>query len=166
MSIFLLLPFYVFGSLLVHELGHLFSARICRVPAFELRLGIGPRLLRFTVRGFRFCLRPFPIASVVLLDGKALHDRPLPQQLLVHMGGILFNLVMGCGFYGTTFGWINLLLAGGNLLPLYHHDGWRCGILLVRGVLQRKSEPVERAFTYSGAFVSLVITWQVIKVFV
>ena len=166
MLIFLLLPFYVFASLLVHELGHLFTARFCQVPASELGLGIGPRLLMFKVRGLRFCLRPFPIASSVLLDGKALHDRSLTQQLLVHLGGILFNLIAGCSAYGTTFGWINLLLAAGNLLPLYHHDGWRCGILIVRAILKHKNEPVERAFTYSGAFVSLVITWQVIRVFV
>lgn len=166
MTVFLFLTFYVFISLLLHELGHLVAARTCQVPTSELGLGLGPRLLRFTLRGFKFSLRPVPIASYVLMNGKVLSERSVLQQMLIHLGGILFNLVAGFAFYGTVFGWINLLLAAGNVLPLYHHDGWRCGIVIMRAVLKRKSEPVERVFTYSGAFVSLVITCQVVRMFV
>jgi Zn-dependent protease len=67
--------------------------------------------------------------------------------------------------YGTIFGWINLLLAAGNLLPLYKHDGWKCGVVVMRALLRKRSQPVEWAFTFSGGFASLVIISTLIQVF-
>ena len=152
--------------MIVHELGHLLAARSCRVAASELGLGMGPRLFGFRLGSLRFSLRAIPIASFVMLDGAALKERSARAQLLVHLGGIIFNIVAGLLTYGTMFGWFNLLLAGGNLLPLYQHDGWKCGVVIMRALLQRKSEPAERAFTFSGGFVSLVVAWAVVRMFV
>jgi len=101
-----------------------------------------------------------------MLDGGALQERSAREQLLVHLGGIIFNVAAGLMAYGTMFGWLNLLLAAGNLLPLYQHDGWKCGVVIMRALLQRKSQPAERAFTFSGGFVSLVIAWVVLRMFV
>ena len=145
-------------AMIVHELGHLIAARICKVSASELGLGMGPKLL-----GFR--LAAIPIGSFVMLDGTALENRSLRQQLLIHLGGIIFNLVFGFAAYGTIFGWLNLLLAAGNLLPLFKHDGWRCGLAIMRTVLRRKSQPVEWIFTFSGGFVSLMIVGSILYVF-
>ncbi len=153
-------------AMIVHELGHLLAARSCRVASSELGLGMGPRLFGFRLGSFRFSLRAIPIASYVMLDGAALKERSLRAQLFVHLGGVIFNIVAGLLTYGTMFGWFNLLLAGGNLLPLYQHDGWKCGVVLMRALLQRKSEPAERAFTFSGGFVSLVVVWAVVRMFI
>jgi hypothetical protein len=95
-----------------------------------------------------------------------LKERSVRAQLLVHLGGVIFNLVAGVLTYGTTFGWLNLLLAAGNILPLYQHDGWKCGVVIMRAFLQRQSQPAERAFTFSGGFVSLLIAWAVVRMFV
>ena len=153
-------------AMIVHELGHLIAARSCRVAASELGLGMGPRLFGFRLGSFRFSLRAIPIASFVMLDGAALKERSVRAQLLVHLGGVIFNIVVGLLTYGTLFGWFNLLLAGGNILPLYQHDGWKCGVVIMRALLQRKSEPAERAFTFSGGFVSLVVAWAVVRMFI
>ena len=153
-------------AMIIHELGHLIAARSCRVAASELGLGMGPRLFGFRLGSLRFSLRAIPIASFVMLDGAALKERSVPAQLLVHFGGIAFNIVAGLLTYGTMFGWFNLLLAGGNILPLYQHDGWKCGVVIMRALLQRKSEPAERAFTFSGGFVSLVVAWAVVRMIV
>jgi membrane-associated protease RseP (regulator of RpoE activity) len=153
-------------AMLIHELGHLIAARSCRVAASELGLGMGPRLFGFRLGSLRFSLRAIPIASFVMLDGAALKERSVRAQLLVHFAGIGFNIVAGLLTYGTMFGWFNLLLAGGNILPLYQHDGWKCGVVIMRALLQRKSEPAERAFTFSGGFVSLVVAWAVVRMFV
>ena len=153
-------------AMIVHELGHLLAARSCRVASSELGLGMGPRLFSFRLGSFRFSLRAIPIASYVMLDGAALKERSLRAQMFVHLGGVIFNIVAGLLTYDTMFGWFNLLLAGGNLLPLYQHDGWKCGLVLMRALLQRKSEPAERAFTFSGGFVSLVIAWAVLRMIV
>jgi membrane-associated protease RseP (regulator of RpoE activity) len=150
-------------AMIVHELGHLLAARLCRVPASELGLGLGPRLAGFRLGGIRFNLRAIPVGSFVRLDGTALKERSVRSQLLVHLGGIIFNVVAGVLTYGTIFGWLNLLIAAGNILPLYQHDGWKCGVVIMRALMQRKSLPAERVFTFSGGFVSLVIAWAVVR---
>jgi membrane-associated protease RseP (regulator of RpoE activity) len=153
-------------AMIVHELGHLLAARTCGIAASELGLGMGPRLAGFRLGSIRFNLRAIPIGSFVMLDGTALKERSVRAQLLVHLGGIIFNVVAGFLTYGTVFGWMNLLLAAGNILPLYQHDGWKCGVVIMRALLRRKSQPAERAFTFSGGFVSLVIAWAVVRVFI
>ena len=165
---YLILSLILFAALamIVHELGHLLAARSCRIAASELGLGMGPRLVGFRLGSFRFSLRAIPVASYVMLDGAALKERSVRAQLFVHLGGIIFNIVAGLLTYGTMFGWFNLLLAAGNILPLYQHDGWKCGVVIMRALLQRKSQPAERAFTFSGGFVSFVIAWAVLRMFV
>ena len=162
----LLFVLLVAAAMIVHEFGHLIAARTCGVPASELGLGLGPKLISFRIGSVRFSLRAIPVASFVRLDSSVLKQRPLREQLAVHLGGIVFNLIAGLITYGTIFGWLNFLLAAGNLLPLYQHDGWKCGVVLMRAWLRRKSPSVERAFTFSGGFVSLLIAWAVIRAFV
>jgi membrane-associated protease RseP (regulator of RpoE activity) len=152
--------------MLIHELGHIVMARQFKVTASELGFGLGPVLLSYRLGGLRITLRAFPVGSFVRLDGTALEERSANQQLLVHLGGIIFNLIVAVATYGTIFGWINLLIAGGNLLPLYQHDGWKCGVVLVRSCLHRKSVPIERAFTYSGGFLSIIIAVVIIRLFI
>ena len=150
-------------AMMVHELGHLLAARSCNVAASELGFGVGPRLIGFRAGRTRFSLRAIPIGSFVALDGTALKEKSVRAQLFVHLGGVIFNLVAGFLTYGTVFGWLNLLLAAGNILPLYQHDGWKCGVVIMRALLRRDSQPAERAFTFSGGFVSLLIAWAVVR---
>jgi membrane-associated protease RseP (regulator of RpoE activity) len=151
-------------AMVIHELGHLLAARSFKVPASELGLGLGPTLFGFRVRSIRFSVRLLPLGSFVRLDGTALKERSVRQQLLVHLGGIIFNLIACLLTYGTVFGWINFLIAAGNMLPIYQHDGWKCGLVIMRDLMQRKSQPVERAFTFSGGFVSLAIVAAIIRI--
>jgi membrane-associated protease RseP (regulator of RpoE activity) len=166
MSLIISLIAFAALAMMVHELGHLLAARSCNVPASELGLGMGPRLAGFRLAGIRFNLRVIPVGSFVMLDGTALKEKSMRAQLFVHLGGIIFNIVAGLFTYGTTFGWLNLLLAAGNILPLYQHDGWKCGVVIMRAFLRRKSEPAERVFTFSGGFVSLLIAWAVARMFI
>lgn len=152
-------------AMLVHELGHLVAARLCRVPASELGLGMGPRIASFPIGSIRLSFGVLPTASFVRLDGTVLKQRSVRAQLFVHLGGIIFNLIAGLLTYGTIFSWLNLLIAAGNILPLYQHDGWKCGVVILRALMQRTSPQVERAFTFSGGFVSLVIAWYVARLF-
>jgi len=153
----LALAAFVALAMILHELGHLAAARLCHVPASEIGLGLGPKLLGLRLRGFLLTLRAIPVASFLRLDASALYARSIPQQLLVHLGGVLINLIAGLLTYGTFFGWINLALAAGNLLPIYKHDGWKCGVVLMRRLLHKESRPVELVFTFSGGVASLFI---------
>jgi membrane-associated protease RseP (regulator of RpoE activity) len=149
-------------TMIIHELGHLVAAKICRVRASEIGLGLGPRLFGFRMRQFEFSLRALPVASYLRIDGAALKQRTIVQQLLIHLGGVMLNLLVALAAQGTMFGWINLMLAAANLLPLYKHDGWKCGVVLVRALLRKQSQPVEWVFTFSGGVASLVIVSSLI----
>lgn len=161
----LILSVIVFSALamLIHELGHLVAARLCRVPASEMGFGMGRKIASFRIASIKFSLGWLPTASFVSLDGTVLKQRALPAQLFVHLGGIIFNLIAGLLTYDTMFSWLNLSLAAGNILPLYKHDGWKCGVVILRALMQRTSPQMERAFTFSGGFVSLVIAWYVVR---
>ena len=150
-------------TMIIHEFGHLVAARFCRVRASEIGFGLGPRLCGIHFKEFVFTLRAFPIASFVRLDGAALEQCSVSQQVLVHLGGVSFNLVAATVAHGTLFGWLNLLLAAANLLPLYQHDGWKCGVVLMRALLRKRSQPVEWVFTFSGGCASLLIVASLIE---
>lgn len=151
-------------AMVIHELGHLLAARGCKVPASELGLGLGPKLFGFRMGSIHFSMRLLPLGSFVRLDGTVLKERSVRRQLLVHLGGVILNLIACLLTYGTIFGWINFLIAAGNMLPIYQHDGWKCGLVIMRDLMQRRSQPVERAFTFSGGFVSLAIVVAVIRI--
>jgi len=162
----LLLIVFTAAGMLIHEFGHLMAARRSGISCTELGLGLGPELFSTKFGNVRFSLRLIPLGSFVRLDSTALRSCPLMRQLCVHLAGIALNLVCGIVFYGTMFGWINLLIAGGNLLPLYQHDGWKCGVVILRALMRRKSQPAEWALTFSGGFVSFVIGWAIVRMFV
>jgi membrane-associated protease RseP (regulator of RpoE activity) len=139
----------------IHELGHLAAARVCGVPAPELGLGWGPRLFGLKTRGVEFKFHLLPIGAYVRLDMRALQARPLAQQVFVLLAGVLVNLAAAGATQGTWFSLMNLLLAASNLLPLYQQDGWKCGMVMLRALLERRSAVVEWTFTVAGGVVSL-----------
>jgi membrane-associated protease RseP (regulator of RpoE activity) len=151
-------------ALLIHELGHLAAARVCRVPATEFGLGWGRKLYGFHFDGVEYKLHALPVGAYVRLDMLELQRRSLSQQVLVLLAGIIVNLVAAALTLGTPFGTINLLLAATNLLPLYQQDGWKCGMVMLRALLRRKSAVVEWTFTIAGSGVSLaLIAFQAVR---
>jgi membrane-associated protease RseP (regulator of RpoE activity) len=153
-------------GMLIHETGHLVAARRLNITCSEVSLGLGRKLFSLRLRGVEFSFRMIPLGSFVRLDGTLLKSSSVSYQLCVHLAGIAFNLVAGVLTYGTVFSWVNFLIAGGNLLPLYQHDGWKCGLVIIRALMKRKSQPAEWALTFSGGFVSLLIAWLAIKAFI
>ncbi len=144
-------------AMVIHELGHLLAARACRVPAGELGLGWGPRLFAFRLGGVEYKLHALPVGAYVRMDMRELQRRPLAQQVLVLLAGIIVNLCAAALMPSTVFGAMNLLLAATNLLPLYQQDGWKCGMVMLRALLQRRSPFVEWTFTIAGGCLSLVL---------
>jgi regulator of sigma E protease len=70
-------------TMIIHELGHLVAAKVCRVRASEIGLGVGPRLFGFRTRQFEFSLRALPVASYLRIHGTALKQRTTVQQLSI-----------------------------------------------------------------------------------
>ncbi len=144
-------------AMLIHELGHLAAARACGVGATELGIGWGRKLFGFKCGGVEYKLHALPIGAYVRLDMKGLQTRPLSQQVLVLLAGVIVNLCAASLASGTIFGAMNYLLAATNLLPFYQQDGWKCGMVLLRGLMQRRSSLVEWTFTIVGGGASLVL---------
>jgi membrane-associated protease RseP (regulator of RpoE activity) len=144
-------------ALLLHEIGHVAAARACKISISEFGVGWGKKLLGFNIRGVDYVLRVLPVGAYVRLDLNQLQSRPLGQQVLVLLAGIIVNLVTASATGGTRFSTMNFLLAATNLLPLYQQDGWKCGMVMLRGVLRRKSRLVEWTFTIAGSSLSLFI---------
>ncbi|MDT5157008.1 MAG: regulator of sigma protease [Acidobacteriota bacterium] len=150
--------------MLIHELGHLVAARACGVPATELGLGWGRRIAGFTFGGVEFKLHALPVGAYVRLDVEELQRKCLSSQVFVLLAGVLVNLCAAELARGTWFGTMNLLLAATNLLPLYQQDGWKCGMVLLRAALKRRSALVEWTFTIAGGGASLALfTMQVLR---
>jgi len=152
-------------ALVVHELGHLLAARLCKTSVTEAGLGWGPKLLNVRVHGIDYHLRLLPLGAYVRLDMAGLQKRPLVQQVIVLLAGIAVNVVLGAIAWGTFFGTLNLVLAIGNLLPLYQQDGWKIGMVIFRRAFKRPSLLVEWSFTISGGLMGLVLLISTGKVF-
>jgi membrane-associated protease RseP (regulator of RpoE activity) len=148
---------YFLIALLIHELGHLTAARLCHVPATEFGLGWGRKIFGFHFGGVEYKLHALPVGAYVRLDMVELQRRPLSRQVLVLLAGIIVNLVAAALAAGTLFGTLNLLLAATNLLPLYQQDGWKCGMVMLRALLRRKSAVVEWTFTIAGSSGSIAL---------
>lgn len=144
-------------AMLIHELGHLFAARVCGIRAAELGIGWGARLCGVRLGGVEFKLHVLPVGAYVRLDMEELQRRGLSQQVFVLLAGILVNIAAAVLAHGTWFGAMNFLLAATNILPLYQQDGWKCGMVVMRAALRRRSALVEWTFTIAGGVASLVL---------
>jgi membrane-associated protease RseP (regulator of RpoE activity) len=147
---------YFLMALLLHEIGHFAAARACGVSISEFGVGWGRRLISFHLFGVDYYWRVLPVGAYVRLSLTELQMRPLAQQVLVLLAGIIVNLVAASATAGTKFSAMNYLLAATNILPLYQQDGWKCGMVMLRGLLQRKSKLVEWTFTIAGSTLSIV----------
>ena len=153
-------------ALLIHEACHCLAAHACRVSTREFGFGWGPKLLGMRVRNVEYTIRALPVGAYVRLDLVELQTRPLQQQILVLMAGVIGNVVAASLPLSSSFTLMNYLLAATNILPLYQQDGWKCGMIMLRAMLGRKSGIVEWTFTIAGSVLSFaVIGAQVLRRF-
>jgi regulator of sigma E protease len=145
------------GALVLHEMGHFLAARACRVPVTQAGFGWGPKLFGFQFNGVDYQLHLLPFGAYIRMDMSALQRRPLFQQLFVLLAGIAVNLILAAIAWGTFFGTLNLVLAIGNLFPIYQQDGWKSGMVIFRRVFRRPSPLVEWSFTLSAGLLGLFL---------
>ena len=145
------------AALVLHEMGHFFAARACKVPVTQAGFGWGPKIFGLRVNRVDYQLRLLPLGAYIRMDMSALQERPLFHQLFVLLAGVAVNLILAAVTWGTFFGTLNLVLALGNLFPLYQQDGWKSGMVIFRRMLKRRSPLVEWSFTLSPGLVGLFL---------
>jgi membrane-associated protease RseP (regulator of RpoE activity) len=144
-------------ALLIHELGHLVAAKACSVPVTEFGLGWGRKIFGFRAGGIEYKAHLLPVGAYVRLDIEELQRRPLSQQTVVLLAGVIVNLLAATMAGANSFAAVNLVLAATNLLPIYQQDGWKCGIVMLRALLKRRNAMVEWTFTITGGALSLIL---------
>src|SRR6185503_13800164 len=145
------------AALVLHEMGHFFAARACKVPVSEAGLGWGPKVFGLRFNGVDYQLHLLPLGAYVRMDVTTLQKRPLFQQLFVLLAGIAVNLILAAAAWGTFFGTLNLVLALANLFPFYQQDGWKSGMVILRRVFKRRSPLVEWSFTLYPGLIGLFL---------
>ena len=123
----------------------------------EFGFGWGRKLCSLRIRGVDFIIRALPVGAYIRLNLDELQERPVDQQVTVLLAGIIANLVAGVVTGGTHFSLMNYVLAATNILPLYQQDGWKCGMVILRGSMRRKSPLIDWTFTIVGSALSLAL---------
>jgi len=111
MALIIYVTLSFFATLVLHELGHYFAARMCAVPIKQAGVGWGPKLYGVRVSEVDCQVRLLPVGAYVQMDMRALQRRPLMQQLFVLGAGVGVNLVLAVLTWGSLFGALNLALA-------------------------------------------------------
>jgi len=151
-------------AMILHEIGHWGAARALNVRVLQAGVGWGPKIVGVTIWGVDCQLRALPLGAFTRIDMAGLQRRPLAQQLLVLGAGIGINLLLGLVAWGTTFGFINLALAVGNLLPLYQLDGWKGGMVICRQIFGGRNPHAEWTFTILGGLLVTALVVQALFV--
>jgi len=157
MALIIYVTLSFFATLVLHELGHYFAARMCAVPIKQAGVGWGPKLYGVRVSEVDCQVRLLPVGAYVQMDMRALQRRPLMQQLFVLGAGVGVNLVLAVLTWGSLFAALNLALAIGNLIPFYQLDGWKSGMVICRRMFGRPSPLVEWMMTLGGGAIALAV---------
>ena len=89
--------------IIIHELGHLWGARLFKVKVREFSIFMGPKLFSHKGKKTEYSLRAIPIGGFVALEGEtetsddkdALSNKPRWQQAVVMLSGSAMNLIFG-----------------------------------------------------------------------
>ena len=105
-AVSILIALLLFGVMIfLHEFGHYFVARLCKVKVLEFAVGMGPQVFTHTSKksGIAYSLRALPIGGFTSMQGEdgededphALVNRPRWQRFLVLAAGSFMNLLSG-----------------------------------------------------------------------
>jgi regulator of sigma E protease len=73
MFLYILAALFMLGILImIHELGHFLSARLCGIPVKQFSIGFGPKLIRWTSKKHEtaFALRAIPVGGFCMFYGE------------------------------------------------------------------------------------------------
>jgi len=82
--------------ILMHELGHLFAARLVSIPVKTFSIGFGPRLIGFTRKGIDYRLSLIPLGGYIepaISTEEELFAIPLYRRVIFTLGGVMANII-------------------------------------------------------------------------
>ena len=87
-----ILAVLLFGLVItIHEFGHFFTAKLCKIRVNEFSVGMGPQLLSFRKGETQYSLRLLPIGGYCAMEGeeedsddeRAFNRKPVWKRILV-----------------------------------------------------------------------------------
>src|SRR3990172_3508124 len=107
-----ILPFFgmLVGLIVIHELGHFFTAKIFKVKVLEAGLGYPPRVWGFTWHGTIYSINLLPLGGFVRLlgeedpsDPESLAAQPAWKRLIVLASGSGMNFLLPIALFAIAF---------------------------------------------------------------
>ena len=101
---------FVLGFLiLIHEAGHFFVARLCKVTVNEFSIGFGPVIWKKQGKQTKYTLRLIPLGGFVNLEGEeersenegSFSKASIPKRMAIIVAGGLVNIVFALIVYFT-----------------------------------------------------------------
>lgn len=80
-------------TILIHEFGHYFFAKLCKIKIDEFSIGFGGTLIKKNIKGTKYTLRYLPFGGYLKFnEDEYIKEHPI-KQFMVSIGGIVFNLL-------------------------------------------------------------------------
>lgn len=107
---------FVLGFLiLIHEAGHFFVARLCKVTVNEFSIGFGPVIWKKQTKQTRYTLRLIPLGGFVNLEGEeersekegSFSTASIPKRMAIILAGGLVNIIFALIVYFSLMMCIN-----------------------------------------------------------
>ncbi|MGN1304190.1 MAG: M50 family metallopeptidase [Oscillospiraceae bacterium] len=94
---------FIFGIIvIVHEFGHYFTAKLCKVKVTEFAIGMGPVIYKKKGKETTFSLRLLPLGGFCSMgededsdDPDSFRKKPVPAKMAVILAGAVMNLILG-----------------------------------------------------------------------
>jgi len=187
MNIFLAYIIPLFFIILIHELGHLIVAKLCKVGVEIYSIGFGKKLLCFQYKGTDYRISLIPFGGYCRLEGEmkpsksstAFSNKRYCLKLFVSLAGCIANIITGfIALYLTKslylFGYLSIWLGLTNLLPIPALDGSYPFLFLLEKKFGKEKglKIASRVIKYGFAFlmilqvyfiILLIMFWPIIK---
>ena len=97
----------------IHELGHFFAAKRCRIRVEKFSIGFGPRLFGFRRGETDYCLSALPFGGFVKMAGESPEEQkgeagefasaPVGHRIFVAIAGPAMNLILGVILFSFVY---------------------------------------------------------------
>ncbi|MCM1226642.1 MAG: RIP metalloprotease RseP [Clostridium sp.] len=99
-----LIAVLIFGIIImVHEMGHFITAKLCGIKVNQFALGMGPRLIKKQWGETEYSIRLFPLGGFCAMEGedtdsensRAFGNKKVWQKMIVVAAGAVMNIILG-----------------------------------------------------------------------
>ncbi|MGN0600106.1 MAG: M50 family metallopeptidase [Oscillospiraceae bacterium] len=99
----IIIGIFIFGIIvIVHEFGHYFTAKLCKVKVTEFAIGMGPVIYKKKGKETTFSLRLLPLGGFCSMgededsdDPDSFRKKPVSAKMAVILAGAVMNLILG-----------------------------------------------------------------------